>query len=208
MLIYSRPSIPDRTKYILGESTDSPYPYLLDTGEKLMSWGADCLAIPCITAHFFQEELHKAGLPVINALTETAEYLKEEGIQTAGILATDGTIHSRLFQNAFSAYGIRCVTPDASGQKKVMRIIYEAVKAGKEPDLNDFHEVQADLIRQGAEAELLGCTELSILKRDYEKELGDGVLDVMEVLARTAVLECGTLKKEYSHLLTGRTNAE
>lgn len=63
-----------------------------------------------------------------------------------------------------------------------------------------FESVAGELSSSGAQVILLGCTELSLIKRDYP--LKAGFLDVMEVLAQKAVLVCGRLKKEYEHLIT------
>lgn len=63
-----------------------------------------------------------------------------------------------------------------------------------------FFRVQKELTDCGAQVILLGCTELSIIKRD--EHIGAGFLDVMEVLARASVLGCGKkLKGEYECLL-------
>ena len=61
--------------------------------------GAGILAVPCITAHFFHDELQdEVGLPVMNAVEETAVCLWNRGIKHVGILATEGTIQSQIFQ--------------------------------------------------------------------------------------------------------------
>ena len=74
------------------------------------------------------------------------------------------------------------------------------IKAGKKPQIDKFFEVKQMLQDGGAEVVLLGCTELSIIKRDCDT--GRGVLDVMEVLAQQSVIECGKLKPEYNNLIT------
>lgn len=200
VIIHSKPSIPDRTRYILHLSEDSPLSDMMEVENSLVSQGAQVIAIPCITAHFFQPELEKLGTPVIHAIRETGKYLQEEEITKVGIMATDGTIQSKLFQDILGEYGITCVTPDEDGQKKVMHLIYENVKAGIPAEMQLFREVKDELCRDGAQAVLLGCTELSLIKRDYK--VGAGVLDVMEVLARQAVSACGNLKPIYKHLIT------
>jgi aspartate racemase len=198
---YSMPSIPDRTSYILGKSKESPLPALIEVGKKLGSLQVDCIAIPCITAHYFHKELEEQiPVPIINGIKETADYLKENRVQTAGLLATDGTVESRLFQKWMGEQGIQVVTPDELHQKQVMKVIYENVKAGKPVDLDAFLEAASSLTKKGAEVNLLGCTELSVVKRDYP--LGAGYLDVLEVLASSAVKRCGTLREEYRQLIT------
>uniref|UniRef100_UPI0040577E09 aspartate/glutamate racemase family protein n=1 Tax=Acetatifactor sp. TaxID=1872090 RepID=UPI0040577E09 len=201
VLLHSKPQIPDRTKYILGQSTKNPMPQLLEIGRALAEQGAEVIAIPCITAHFFQRELEeKIGCPIVHAIEETARYLQTEHVTCVGLMATDGTIQSKLFQTVFAKYGITCVVPEESGQSKVMHIIYDNVKAGLPGEMDLFESVAEELFAEGAEVVLLGCTELSLLKRD--DKLGKGFLDVMEVLARQVVLSCASLKKEYEHLIT------
>lgn len=201
VLLHSKPQIPDRTNYILGMSQENPMPELAGVGKRLVEQGADVIAIPCITAHFFQGKLEEEiKCPIINAIEETAIYLKEEKITKVGIMATDGTIKSELFQNVMKNHGIECVVPQQEFQKKVMSIIYDNVKAGKLIDKAAFEEVSDKLFDSGAQVILLGCTELSMVKRDCT--IGKGYLDVMEVLARQAVAACGNLKQEYKHLIT------
>lgn len=199
IIMYSRPSIPDRTKYIIGESNENPVSEMVMAGKKLKEMGADILAIPCVTAHYFHEELEAGiGLPVIHAVKETAVCLAEKKVAQVGILATDGTIQSELFQNALKQYGIWSILPEAERQKQVMEIIYHQIKAGKSVDMGCFRQISEEMSARGAQVILLACTELSLLKRDYD--LPAGYLDVMEVLARKAVLSCGRVRKEYRWL--------
>ncbi len=200
-LVHSKPQVPDRTRYILGQSGDNPMPHMAQMGRGLVCQGAEVIAIPCITAHFFQQQLEEAiGVPILNAIEETGLYLREAGITRAGILATDGTIESGLFQKTLCRYGIDSIVPQPDGQRQVMRLIYDDIKSGNPVELPVFEAVAGQLLESGAQVVLLGCTELSLVKRDCA--LGAGFLDVMEVLARKAVLACGRLKKEYEQLIT------
>ena len=200
ILLYNKPSIPDRTGYITGKRKRSPVGDMVGVGKKLKEMGADILAIPCITAHFFHQELEKEiGLPIIHAIEETEFYLEEEKAVRVGILATDGTIQSGLFQNALKQRGICPVIPDIGSQKSLMEIIYQEIKAGKEVNMSLFYRIVEELFNQGAEVILLACTELSLIKRDYN--LPTGCLDVMEVLARKAVQSCNRVREEYARLI-------
>lgn len=196
IVLYSKPSIPDRTKYILGESPVSPVPEMAAAGVKLREMGADLLAMPCITAHYFHRELEeRTGLPIINAIDETVLCLEDGNVKRAGLLATDGTIQSGLFQRAFEQKGITPILPSPDAQRDVMDLIYRQIKSGKEADMALFGRVSRELRDRGAEVILLACTELSLIKRDHP--LGRGYLDVMEVLARRAVQMCSRLREEY-----------
>lgn len=204
LLIHSKPQTPDRTNFILGKSKESPLPVLEEVGEALVSQGAELIAIPCITAHFFQKELEqKIGCPIVHAIEETARYLLSEKIEKVGLMATDGTVESRLFQQIMEKHGISCVVPEKENQKQVMHLIYQNVKAGKDPEMDRFGQISGELFQKGAQVILLGCTELSLIKRD--NILNAGFLDVLEVLARQVVLLSGAkLKPEYEHLITGK----
>lgn len=200
VLLHSKPQIPDRTRFILGQSREDPLPQMVEIGRELAGQGAELIAVPCVTAHYFQKKLEDSiGIPVVDTIRETALSLKAAGVTKAGILATDGTIESGLFQRAFAGEGISAMLPDRAGQQSVMQIIYQNVKAGQPVDSAAFWRVAEGLFGQGAQAVLLACTELSLVKRDFG--LGEGFLDVMEVLARKAVLICGRLKGQYECLL-------
>ena len=200
VLLHSKPQIPDRTRFILGQSREDPLPQMVEIGRELAGQGAELIAVPCVTAHYFQKKLEDSiGIPVVDTIRETALSLKAAGVTKAGILATHGTIESGLFQRAFAGEGISAMLPDRAGQQAVMQIIYQNVKAGQPVDSAAFWRVAEGLFGQGAQAVLLACTELSLVKRDFG--LGEGFLDVMEVLARKAVLICGRLKGQYECLL-------
>lgn len=197
IIVHSKPQIPDRTRYILGQSSENPLPMMAEVGKGLVQNGAELIAIPCITGHYFRKQLEEEiGVPIIDAIEETALYLEGEGIQKVGITATDGTVACGLLQERLKAHGIISVLPGQEGQRQVMRLIYEDIKGGKQPDLQPFELVAQQLFDEGAQAVLLACTELSLVRRD----LGVGFLDILEVLARKSVLSCGKLKKEYNIL--------
>lgn len=201
MLIHNCPSIPDRTNYILGKSNDNPGPRMIEVGKGLADAGSQVIAIPCVTANYFYDELtEKIPAEVINTVKETADYLREKGINKVGLMATDGTVQSGLFNAEFEKFGIELIVPGERAQKYVMDIIYNNVKAGKVIDMDEFEFVSGELRGKGAQVILLGCTELSMARRD--ENIGPGYLDVMQVLARTSVIKCGLLKEEYTDIIT------
>lgn len=201
MIIYSAPGIPDRTAYILGQPGESPVGPMIDIGRKLCEQGADFISIPCITAHYFHRELQESiSVPIINAIYETGMEIQKNQIEKVGILATDGTIQSRIFQNQLEDMGMEVLVPGDTGQQYVMDIIYKNVKAGKAIEVEKFRQVSRELFSRGAQILVLGCTELSSVKK--EMQLREGYLDAMEVLAQRSVLRCkGKLRKEYENLV-------
>ena len=200
MLIYHLPSIPDRTRYILDRSQASPVLPMIRIGQTLAAQQVCCIAIPCITAHYFHDELTQTiGCPILHAIRETAACLSDARVACAGILATDGTLAGNLFQDALAERGIRSVTPTRQGQSLVMDLIYRDIKAGLPPRMDRFTAVSETLRSQGAEVVLLGCTELSLLKRG--RDIGHGFLDVLDILACSALAACGVPRKPFCHNL-------
>jgi len=202
MILFSAPTIPDRTAHILDNSRPSPLPRMLAIGQKLADMAVSRIAIPCVTAHYFFDAL-EAGIPVplIHGVRETVAHLKENGIRKVGIMATTGTVRSRIFHHELERQGLSPMVPDEAGQEHVMHLIFENIKAGRPAEMNRFQSVAQQLKAGGAEAIILGCTELSLIKRD--RYIGPGFIDAMEVLAQQAVLQCGLpLKEEYRCLIT------
>ncbi len=202
MAIISSPSTPDRTDYILGKSKESPLEPMIRAGKELEALGADYIAIPCITAHYFHEQLVRAiGIPIIHIIKETVGCLVSAGVRAAGIMATEGTIGSGLFQRELEAAGIKPVVPSDIAQKNVTKLIYEDIKSNLPADMGRFEVVSAELFDNGAEVIILGCTELSLIKKD--NRLGHGYIDAMEVLASRSVRYCGaSLRSRYDNLIT------
>ena len=203
MIVYNFPSIPDRTGYILGCNLKSPLPGLKSVAHALVRQKVSFIAIPCVTAHYFHKELQEAvPVPILNGVAETVQLLKAKGIKKVGLMATDGTIRSGLLSRELDNAGIIPVIPSPERQEDVMHLIYENVKAGKRAEMERFSWVKQELLDCGAEVILLGCTELSVIRRD--EDIGPGFLDVMEVLARETVIRSGKkLKPKYEILLEG-----
>lgn len=200
MLIYSAPDIPDRTGYILGNSSQSPLPGIVEAGLALKSLGADVIAVPCITAHYFHKEIEaQLGVRVLNAIHDSAQLLYDSGIKTVGLMATEGTVRTGLFQNELDKRGISLVIPDEREQSAVTSLIYDDIKQGNAAHMDAFYRVKDGLLQKGAEVVILGCTELSVIKRD--NDTGDRVLDVMDVLVSAAITACGKNVKQERLLL-------
>ena len=195
MVVFNAPSIPDRTGYILDNTKPCPGAPMAEIARRLESAGADFLAIPCMTAHYFYDQVQAAvTVPVIHAIQETALALQKNGITKVGLMATDGTVRTRLFHDALAPYGIEVITPSAEEQENVMHIVYDNVKAGLPADAVRFHSASRELLDMGAQRIILGCTELPLVKQQFD--IGPGFVDPMEILAQKAMLLCGVKIKE------------
>lgn len=185
VIINSRATTPDRTAYILGESTDNPFDVMAQDAQRLVTFGADMLAIPCNTAHYFYDRLNESvQIPILNMVKQTVLRAKSE-CDKVGILATTGTVQTRTYQRICEQHGLACAVPDTQKQQAVMDIIYGDIKQGKPADMQAFAEVTNALRADGCTRVILGCTELSLIKRD--EGLDGFYIDSMEVLAKCAI---------------------
>ena len=192
MLVDQNTDVPDRTAAILKGGAD-PMPYLIASAKRLENAGADFLCMSCNTAHYFHERLQKhVGIPILNMPKESARELKRRGVKKVGLLATDGTIQTRVYHRFLEEEGVEVVVPDAEGQKTVMHLIYGCVKKGVPVSgypKDAIAAMIADLKGRGAEAFLMACTELPIA---FEA-LGysDGFIDPTLCLAYAIIREAG-----------------
>lgn len=193
ILLSSRADTPDRTDFILGRSSQNPIYTMKAEVAKLVGAGADIIAIPCNTAHSFYEQLSAdAPVPVINIIRQTALFCRREGVKKAGILATEGTVASGAYGEIFNLAGIECITPAAAEQKMISDIIYGDIKRGMPPNAEAFSKVTDKLLNMGCDRLILGCTELSLIKRTGALD-GTLFIDSLEVLAYSAIKMCGKL---------------
>ncbi|MGW2516159.1 aspartate/glutamate racemase family protein [Streptomyces sp. NPDC001617] len=165
-VIWSDPTIPDRTEALLGDGPD-PTPWLLDGGRVLREAGATVIAIPCNTAHAFVPRIaDHVGLPIVHMIDEVARHLAalRPRIHTAGLLATTGTVRAGLYQEWLDRHGIRLVLPDPAGQDTEVMTAIHAVKAGSRDGTTTALLARAArrLTEQGAQAVIAGCTEIPL----------------------------------------------
>jgi len=189
-LLSSRADTPDRTEYILGRTQNDPSAVMISEVERLVSAGANAIAIPCNTAHYFYDRIAESSrVPILNIIDLTVEFCRSSGAKTIGVLATEGTISSGAYEKVCTAAGVSYLTCTECQQKTVSQMIYGEIKRGREPDLAPLIEIIRDLVGRGAEAVVLGCTELSLLKKSLPSELP--LVDSLEVLALCAIRLCG-----------------
>lgn len=190
-LILSDSQMPDRTGAILGGEgeREAVFQRLLDDARLLERAGCTVIAVPCNTSHFFLDRVQeRVGVPILHMIRETARLLAAQGLKRPGILATDGTIQSGLYQKEFEAVGIQAAVPTPPAQKLVMSLIYDDVKAGRDGDPQKFAAIHRDLEKQGCDCGVLACTELSVFADRHH--LPPFYTDAMAVLAERAVQAC------------------
>ena len=185
-------SIPDRTAAILSGGQD-PTPIMADSLKKLEACGADCIIMPCNTAHYFLPRLQAmTQVPFLSMLEATAKTCAAQFPgSTAAILATKGTLATGLYEEALKAQHVAYLVPDAGEQDALMRVIYGGVKADAAPETYraDMEGVLATLAAKGADYFILGCTELPMVFQDGD--FGMKFIDSLDILARSIVKMSG-----------------
>lgn len=188
MIILNHASMPDRTACILSGDTKNLVEMLIADAQLLEASGAACIVIPCNTSHAFSEEIEKSvDIPLINMVRETVGAVL--GKSKVAVLATDGTIQTGIYQKELKKVGVEPYAPGNESQRRIMKLIYDGIKHGGEVNMDDFREVEAELLANSCDSAIMACTELSVLKERFD--LGEYYLDAMGMLATRAVEFCG-----------------
>ena len=191
VFIRSDPTIPSRREAILNGGS-SPVPALLQGLESLQAQGAEVVAMPCNTAHYFYPQLEPyARVPFLHMPRETVAQLKRAGVEQACLLATTMTLRAEVYNSLFQEAGINMVLPSPQAQEQLMENVFLGVKQGR-------HDVESSLLEQemdrmlhgmGVQIFVLACTELPMLF--VQKGFSVPVLDTSVVLARAAIRAAG-----------------
>lgn len=192
LVISSKSTTPDRTGFILGKINENPLDVMISEARKLEAYGAEMIVIPCNTAHYFYDKLSEnINVPIMNIIRETVSHLVSVGSKKVGILATDGTVQTHTYQLMCGSMGIEWAVPDVKRQGFISDIIYRDVKSGGDPDMEKFNEAADSLFDAGCDHIILGCTELSLLKKFIPEKSRALTVDSLEVLAFRTISACG-----------------
>lgn len=200
VIIYNNPEIPPRTDAIL-HSGPSPLPYLLEGVRMLQQGGADFIVMPCVTAHYYFNEIQaKEKVSFLNLLDETLAYTlkKFPEAKKVGLIGSTGTLKSRLFHDIFAKQGIEVIAPDDKEQELVMEAIFgsRGIKAGFTlgSPREIIHQTARLLIERGAEAIIAGCTEVPLVLK--KEDIPIPLIDPLQILAEVCILKAGYELKE------------
>lgn len=205
-VLSSIPRTPDRTEAFLGEAED-PTPSLSRSLERLRGAGADFAVVACNTAHLFLDRLrNESPLPIVSLIEVTAdEAARIAPGGTVGLLATSGTLRSRLYHDPLEARGLRPVSPfdlergETLQRRNVMAPIYGpwvdgrhrggGIKSdgGSEEARALLEQAAGWLVAEGgADVLIAGCTEIPLALEGAEVA-GRPLLDPAALLAGAAV---------------------
>lgn len=191
LLVDNNPQVPSRIQALLEKTGESPGPCLCDMARKLESWGADFLAMPCNTAHYYHKEIQEAvSIPVLNIISLSVEEClrRKPHLRHVGLLASTAVLNLNLYDKAFALHGVEVVVPAPPTQERVMAAIRQ-IKTGRYGGeiFTVLREAMDSLLNAGAEIILVACTELSIVSEQLETSVP--VMDAAQILAERIVHE-------------------
>lgn len=162
---------------------------LTEAAQSVQAAGADFLLICTNTMHKVAPDISSAiNIPLLHIADATAEVLKSEGIKTVGLLGTAFTMEQAFYKGRLmDRHGINVVVPEVEDREIIHRVIYEELCLGKTESQSrkDYLRIIETLSDQGAEAVILGCTEIGMLVNQADTEVK--LLDTTEIHANKAV---------------------
>ena len=192
VLLCGIPQIPDRTAHLLGQGA-SPLPALADGVARLTAAGARLIAMPCNTAHAYLGTLKKiARIPILDMPQECLRHIARDGAETVGVLSTSGARAAGVFSSAACGVGLKDIYPSAESAARIDGLIYRQ-KQGETLTAESYAPYVHELYDRGAEAIVLGCTEISVAFSGCRLQ---GIYDALEALALLAVNSCLETERE------------
>jgi aspartate racemase len=162
---------------------------MVDAARRLETAGADLLLICTNTMHRMADAVQQAvSIPLLHIADPTADRIKAAGLSQIGLLGTAFTMEQDFYKGRLAAkYGLDVLVPGEAERAAVHRIIYEELVAGVITPVSRaaYRDVIAQLVAQGAEGVILGCTEIMLLVRPEDSAVP--LFDTTALHARAAV---------------------
>ncbi|MBY8971715.1 MULTISPECIES: aspartate/glutamate racemase family protein [unclassified Pseudomonas] len=161
---------------------------LEDAARRLQAGGAECVVLCTNTMHLVAPGIEAAvSIPFLHIADATAAAALEAGTLTVGLLGTAFTMEQDFLKSRLAAQGLTVLIPDAEERKQVHRIIYQELCVGVISDASRqvYQRVIRALAARGAQAVILGCTEICLLIQPEHSALP--LLDTTALHAQAAV---------------------
>ena len=162
---------------------------LADAARALERGGAELLVLCTNTMHKLADEVAGAvGIPFLHIADATAAAVKAAGHRRVGLIATAYTMEQDFYVGRLrDRHGLEVLVPDDAGRAEVHRVIYEELCVGQVLDSSrdEYRAVMAALVERGADAILLGCTEIDLLVGDGDASVP--LFDTTRIHAEQAV---------------------
>lgn len=195
MVILNHASIIDRTYAIKNHLEHELLNSLQEDIHVMENLQVTNIAIPCNTCHTVLDKIQElTTIPIINMIEETVKYIFENRncYKKIGLMATDGTILSGMYQSCFDKYGLSLHAPQKDIQSQIMDIIYQDIKAKGYYDNEKFKKILTYFLQSGCDHVILGCTELSGFKSSFKTYS----IDPMDYLVKACIEKSGKTYQE------------
>ncbi len=205
LILLSLPAtIPDRTAYLLGEVAENPGRPLAAVIGRLATAGSTVAGIACNTAHapaiynqiVSQLQQQQVNIELLNLVAETIRFIKRHypGSKKIGILSTTGSYRFGVYSEPLQQAGLQPIVPDTRIQEVLVHAAIYHPEYGIKAQTNPVHlqaraqllQVAGELVRQGAELIIKGCTEI-VLALPEEQLHGVPAVDPAVALARSLI---------------------
>ncbi|MBB3306875.1 MULTISPECIES: aspartate/glutamate racemase family protein [unclassified Enterobacter] len=166
---------------------------LAEAAVSLEKGGADFIVLCTNTMHKVAQQITDAvSIPLLHIADATAQRIRQAGVKKVGLLATAFTMEQEFYKGRLNQSEIEVLVPDAAGRKLVHDIIYQELCLGviRDESRAQYRKIIAELVEQGAEAIILGCTEITLLVKaeDASVPLFDTTLIHAEDAVKLALL--------------------
>lgn len=161
---------------------------LEDAARRLQAGGAECVVLCTNTMHLVAPRIEAAvSIPFLHIADAAGAAAVAAGTLTVGLLGTAFTMEQDFLTSRLAAHGLNVLVPDANERQAVHRIIYEELCVGviSEASRQVYQRVIASLAARGAQAIILGCTEIGLLIKPEHSNLP--LLDTTVLHAQAAV---------------------
>lgn len=139
---------------------------MVDVAKRIQAGGADFVLICSNTMHLMADAMAaEIDIPLLHVVDQTSAAIVKAGLKRVGLLGTAFTMERPFYRDRLAAAGLEVFIPTDADRREVHRVIYEELVAGKfEPVSRQiYREVIARLVERGAQAIVLGCTEIMLL---------------------------------------------
>lgn len=163
---------------------------LAKAAQSLQATGAECVVVCTNTMHKLAAQIQDAvTIPLLHIGDATAQKIAEQGISRVGLLGTAFTMEQDFYRERLSAHGLQVLLPNAAERAAVHQIIYQELCLGvvNAASRARYVDIMRGLVAQGAEAIILGCTEIVLLVGDAAAEIGVPLFDTTAIHADAAV---------------------
>lgn len=160
---------------------------LAEAAQALQHAGAEGLVLCTNTMHKVADAILAATpLPFLHIADATAQQIQQQGLRRIGLLGTRFTMEQDFYKARLAAQDIEVIIPDQAGRGLVHQVIYEELCRGQINPASRlaYQQIIADLVAQGAEGVILGCTEIGLLVQPEDAAVP--LFDTTAIHARTA----------------------